>query len=270
MYFSDLSSGIAQIIEKVESNMAGANVMISNLIAALSKGDEVKKLRAKMNEELEGKVGETGLLETESIEQKERTKTVISSLSVEVSNKRKEITRLRREKETEMEEEDFIEEEDQNILQAYLTAEREVVQLNQDIQKIFSQNYGGRTEGETEIVTQHQGLQASEHQGTDPIPGTSSSPKNSSSTKRRDQLYAGKELRQKEKHKCPLCGDLYHSRWLKEHKKLCGKKEREKFQCSKCNSSYLTKPYLEKHIKVCTGKKEKSKSCSKCKKGEEV
>ena len=225
--------------------MAGANVAFSNLLAALAQGKEVNELRSKLDKELEQRE------EIESDEQKQRTKSAVKSLAADVSNKVTEISKLRKEKEREIEEDDFLDEEDQKVLLAYNTAEKEAVQLAKDIKNYLSQDDVEMGRVEKDVDMQSEGL---EH-GIEPTPGTSSG----SSTEAK---------KQKAKQKCPTCGKHYHKVWLEVHKKRCGQKEREKFECSKCQSSFLSKSYMEKHSKSCTGET-KSTVCPKCNKGKD-
>ena len=185
-----------------------------------------------------------------------RTKAEIKELSQEVSKKVLTLSQLKKEKKREIEEDDFVDVEDKKILKAYTSAEKEAIELANDIKEYLA-NYGKDLDTVQKIRDKYSGIK---DQSTAPTPGTSSMTVKSSSLKAKAQAS---------KHKCPTCDKLFHKDWIEKHKKQCGKMRemREKFKCSKCQSSFLTKSYLQTHINTCTGIDAKSKVCPKCNKG---
>ena len=78
--------------------MAGVNVLISNLIAALSHGKEISELKQKFCRELEEEEQVLSL----------KTKAIVHELAGDVSEKVLKISQLRKEKKLEMDQDDFL------------------------------------------------------------------------------------------------------------------------------------------------------------------
>ena len=216
--------------------MAQAGMSISTLIAALSYGKEIQEIKQKFCTELEQEEEVLSL----------RTKAEVRELAEDISNKIVKLSQLKKEKKAEIDQDDFLDKEDQKILQAYIKAEKEAIQLGKDINAYLSPDAEGVKIIREKYLRRKDAGHALE----------------TSATSVESSSKAGK---QKTKAKCPTCGKLYHQNYVEEHKRSCGK-ERQKFECPQCKKTFLTKSYLEGHIKSCDGQS-KSKVCPKCAKG---
>ena len=148
-----------------------------------------------------------------------------------------------------------LDKEDEKILQAYITAEKEATELGKDIKEYLC-HHGKDTERVKKIREKYSG--SKDLGGTELTLGASATSVESSTLRKAEKP--------KSKVKCPTCGKLYHRNYVEEHKRSCENKEREKFECPQCKRSFLTKSYMEGHIKSCKGQT-KSRVCPKCDKG---
>lgn len=247
--------------------MAEANVLLSNLALALSKSKDIAQSKNKLTDALMvGGMNEVGVLELESTEQAEKTKTMLSNLVKEVSKKANEITRLRLSKEEEID--DFVAREDMDEIEAFALAEKEAMELKEDIQSYLTQVdewWEAQKEEEQSSDQSLFSLDAEEVESPDTDTDFEAEPISKAGVKKGDHDYGTKRI--KDKPQCDSCGKIYSNKQsLKLHIEHHCKEKREKrrVSCHGCQASFTNAINLKQHMRRGCKGKEKTKVCPKC------
>ena len=253
-----------------------ASAILSNLAVALSKSKEIAECKNKLTYALEvGGINEVGVLELESTEQANQTKSLLSGLAKEVSQKANTITRMRMSKEEELD--DFVAREDMEEIDALRIAEKEAMELQEEIQNYMPQidDWLETHENEEEV---QKGREEEEQQSSDQSP-MSQYEKDSDNldtdtdfevekTKkvipRKDHEYGRKKT--SDRPQCDTCGKTFFKNFnLKIHKEHCGQGVKAKHAvCQGCKASFSSSLRLQQHQKRSCKGQERTKVCPEC------